>query len=195
MKKILMIVLLTVVPSALSAETPADKQDLGAARESASVEFDRLTAKDAGSSVVMPEIGSPAENEEQLVITESRKKAIASNVPAVSGISGNEKADSSAARNSYWAYYHRGQAIGEMAGIAASAAILLLGGAPALLIASAIAGAAVFPLLASKDRPLAAVAACALGAVVGYVFPAMLVVAGGVFLGPKVAGWLQKRNG
>lgn len=82
MRKLMLVVLLTVVPSALRAATTADKLDLGAARESASVDFDRLIAKDAGTSVVLPNIGPMSENGAPFVLTESKKKTLMGDVPA-----------------------------------------------------------------------------------------------------------------
>ncbi len=89
MKKVMMIVLLTVVPSALRAEVTAGNSDLGAAREKASVQFDRLTAKDAGSAVVLADMGSSAKEDVPLVISESRKKALPSAVPSLKETSGS----------------------------------------------------------------------------------------------------------
>lgn len=86
MKQLMIMALLTCAPSALRAETAADMQDLGAARESSSVQFDRLAAKDAGPAVVAADnsVLTGNKKESALALTESKKKPLPSAVPAIS---------------------------------------------------------------------------------------------------------------
>lgn len=93
-------------------------------------------------------------------------------------------------------HYYQGQATGELLGMAATLAVMVLAGAPALMITSAVVGAGLFGWAAARNRntPLMTAALGAVGAAIGYVFPLMLVAAGGILLGPKIADWLDNRH-
>lgn len=142
-------------------------------------------------------LGLNYEGKEAVIAAENRDKNI--EIPAAENRadSTDKKAPPSPASGGLTPdQYYGGQVVGEIAGLAASAAVLLLGGLPALMIASAIVGAGFLAAIASKNgHPpyLVAIAGMA-GAMLGAVVPVTLVAAGAVFIGPKVADWLNKRS-